>query len=467
MLQGTCFVLAALLVSGDTTPGFQFLGYGYDILYGNPRSTEGGGDPGFRTNVFDFTYTENTMTGDGKWQVPDKTTSQSKTGTCSLTQSSTMIYSGYDYQHAVSTGVSLNAGFMGLEFTLSTDFQKTENQTRSNTSVFAQVTAECAAYELTMHTYDHPPVDANFKLGVQYGLTEEYNEAMYMEFIQNFGTHVVTQLDVGGRWGWQMAFDRFNYVSMLDHSVDVNAGIEYAGQVKAGIHVSHSDKTSDYRSVVNTISNNKSFNIGGEFNADVNTWMKSVVANPQPISLTMQSLDTLMNPLYLPDLDSSSLSTKATNMQTAIAGYCSYVQKNQDSQISCEKPQPLPAPQPSAVADNAIKRMCVTNWGAYAMKFTLKDLTSDYAITKWTDWYDDGSTVCVDGNDIGAYQGDYIQCQVSAMAGATVDCYGADVVYDQRATKQANFVCRGTTLSVDCKFDSFEDYNGVAVSAVV
>jgi len=466
MLQGIYFVLAVLCASGQTTPGFQFIGYGYDVLYGNPRSTQGEGDPGFRTNIFDFTYEENAMTSDGKWKVPDKTTSQSKTGTCSLAQSETMIYSGYDYQHAVSNSVSLNAGFMGLEFTLSLDFKNTENATRSNTSVFAHVSAECAAYEITMHTYDHPPVDSNFAAGAKY-LSEDYDEEMYMEFLKNFGTHVVTRLTVGGRWGWQMSFDKFKYTNLLDHSVDIGAGIEYAGKIKAGIKFDHKEDTSNYMSVVHAISNNKSFNIGGTFDPDVEEWMKSVEANPQPTSLAMQSLDTLLNQLYLPDIDSSSLSKKATNMQTAIANYCLYIKKNSNSQISCEKPQPLPAPEPSPVADNAVRRICVENKGAYAMAFKLNDLSATYAVPASTGNYDNGSVECLDGSLVGAEIGDTLQCEVSVEAGDTVNCHGGDFVYDLRAKKQANFECTGTTTIVDCAFVSLSDDDTAVVSVLV
>jgi len=352
----TGIVTQVFVVSAQDTPGFQFLGYGYDILYGNPQSTQGNGDGGFRTNIFTFTHDEHQMTPDGKWSVPDKTTSQDFGQTCSATQSSQIIVSSYDYLHVVDNGISLNAGFDGIEFSLSLDFKNINSETRNKTSIFAHVDAQCAAYDLTLHTYDHPPLDPNFVAGVKY-LPLNYSEAEYMEFLRNFGTHVVTQLQVGGRWGWQMKFDRFSYTNMLDNSVDVELGIKYAGEVQAGFGFNHTDHMKDYMSVVNAISSNSTFNVGGKFTTNMSECMDSVKAEPMPTHLTLTSLDRLISPLYISDINADVLEAKAKAMKQALVSYCPYVQKNYNTSVTCKPAEPLPAPMPDPVATN--ERWCL------------------------------------------------------------------------------------------------------------
>jgi hypothetical protein len=453
-----CFVIAASsLVTAQDTPGFQFLGYGYDVLHGNPRSTQGDGDPGFRTNVFKFTHNDGQMTPDDKWQVPDKTTSQDFGRTCSATQNTRILDSAYDYQHTVKNGISLDVGFMGLEFSLSTDFKNVDNETRTNTSIFAQIDAKCVAYEITMHTFDHPTVDPNFIAGVN-SLPGHYDEKSYMAFLRSFGTHVVTQMQVGGQWGWQLTFDRFAYTNMLDNAVDVAAGIEYAGKVRAGIHFNHSSETTDFMSVVSSISKNSSFNVGGSFNPDMMEWMKSVKAQPMPTHLTLVSLDELFTPAYVPNCSAALLAARASAMRQAIQNYCPYVQKHVDPTAICKSAQPLPPPQPDPVEATAVRRLCVLNHGGYSMNFELHDLTSQYPVTATSGDYNLGQTDCLDGVRVGARRKDKLNCRANVIGGKSQDCTGGEFTYDPRAKQQANFQCDGTTYTIMCKFTGLSPY---------
>ena len=51
-------------------PNIDFLGAGYDVFLGNPRSRSR--DPGFRTNkVLALSYSRETLSADGSWLIPD------------------------------------------------------------------------------------------------------------------------------------------------------------------------------------------------------------------------------------------------------------------------------------------------------------------------------------------------------------------------------------------------------------
>jgi hypothetical protein len=50
-------------------PNIDFLGAGYDVFLGNPRSKSR--DPGFRGEILALSYAKETSSGDGKWLIPD------------------------------------------------------------------------------------------------------------------------------------------------------------------------------------------------------------------------------------------------------------------------------------------------------------------------------------------------------------------------------------------------------------
>lgn len=87
-LGSTVFLMTVFLITqGLATPATPpriplYIGKGYDILLGNPLSSEDV-DPGFRHEVFDFTFSKGETTEDGKYLLPDGI-SHRKTTACSF-----------------------------------------------------------------------------------------------------------------------------------------------------------------------------------------------------------------------------------------------------------------------------------------------------------------------------------------------------------------------------------------------
>lgn len=448
-------VLVGFCYAQDTsdTPGFQFLGFGYDSLLGNTLATTGLGDDGFRTNIFKFTHNEGQKTTDGKWDIPDKTTSQAFTA-CAQEEDMKIIDSLFAYTKTVEDTLDLDAGGAGVTAGFSVDSKNVEASTHNHTSIFAHISYVCAVYELTVHEYDSPALDENFVKGVQ-SLPTTYDEEAYMSFILEFGTHVVHSLKAGGRWGWQTEFKEDSFVSMLDYGVDVNLGLNYAGKIQAGIAFNHSADTSTINAVTSAIYKNSTFNIGGEFNPNPEQWMKNLQNNPMPVHLGLTSLDKFLTPLYLPDQD--DVDAKADGMRTALDSYCAYRQKNLDPDVSCEAPQPVPPPQPHPVADNAIRQVCVENEAGFVLYFMISDVDSSTGIEATSDRYPIGRRECVDAYLLHADRNDRVKCTVQAIAGKRQDCEGDQwYPYDQRAQLRAVYKCTGATLTYSCAFQGLE-----------
>ena len=75
-------VAGILLALGNATPTLPiFVARGYDALKGNPSTSSV--DPGFRSEIFKFTYEKGKTTQDGKYIIPDQAEVYDRTS-CSL-----------------------------------------------------------------------------------------------------------------------------------------------------------------------------------------------------------------------------------------------------------------------------------------------------------------------------------------------------------------------------------------------
>eukprot|EP00929_Paragymnodinium_shiwhaense_P056398 TRINITY_DN2821_c0_g1_i1.p1 TRINITY_DN2821_c0_g1~~TRINITY_DN2821_c0_g1_i1.p1 ORF type:complete len:501 (-),score=95.05 TRINITY_DN2821_c0_g1_i1:326-1756(-) len=445
------YVIAAPLLAGlrpsaaQDTPGFQFLGFGYDILTGNPRDTTGFGDRGFRTNIFDFTHSQGHKTPDGKWDVADKTTSQ-MISACSETQVSKIVNSAFSYKNVVSTDFSIDLELFDIAFDFSIDTKHVTDTTETHESIFAQITATCAVYELTMHLYDHPPFDPNFLAGASMlPSTVDEDEEAYMTFIARFGTHVVNQMTLGGRWGWSMEFKNHSFQSLLDDSVSIDLGLHYAGKIKAGFDVNHTTDTSMAYAVTRAISHNASFSTGGDFKTDPEEWKATVRNSPMPISMQLTPLYDFFTSQYMPNVQN------VTGKKEALKRYCPYKSKHFDPTVSCKAPQPIPLPQPHPVKTDAIHRVCVENAGGFALSWEL--LNQNRPVQAKSPTFAAGQYRCLDGIQAEAHDGDLLRCRVDIVAGRSgVPCAGGGYTFDHRSLLQANYRCSGGTFSVSCSF---------------
>merc|ERR1719420_1150289 len=104
------FVLLSLALGQKRdTPGFAFLGSGYDLVFGNPLATDGMGDPGYRQFIFDWKYTQKLGTSDLKYRLADKTHARTFDD-CTTTMDETMYNSAYGYKKLIDTAVGVNLG---------------------------------------------------------------------------------------------------------------------------------------------------------------------------------------------------------------------------------------------------------------------------------------------------------------------------------------------------------------------
>lgn len=331
----------------EMAKGFGFLGLGYDLLQGNPLDTSGEGDLGFRSPVFQLSTKGKKTTPDGKYLIPDHTRLLA-TPTCSMNQSNGTFNNTDQYRKSVNFSFGLNGSFHssdlipgieGASFNFNINTKNVKAHTADNEHMFVLESFVCTTYQLHVDAYDIPDFTKNFKIAVMM-MPTEYDEDNLMMFLSNFGTHIITDVGVGGRWGLQSSFKKSDVRNMQDKGLDFNIGASVAAKISAGFHISDASSTYAASQVSSITESQTNFNIGGNFSADPKEWHDSVISAPMPVTLRRMPIHMYLNTMFFPD--DADIKTKYNLLKQAEGKYCEYLRKTVDNSVSC--PQTVEAP---------------------------------------------------------------------------------------------------------------------------
>lgn len=248
-----------------------------------------------------------------------------------------------------------------------------------------------------------------------------------------------------------MMFKAKSYDALLDHHVDVTAGIGFtAGQSSGKLNITSSKDEKTMYAIGSAIAKNATFNTGGQFNPNPTVWMDTVKEDPMPVHMTLTSITTLFNTMNLPMETATNVAKKKANMEKAIMGWCDY-QMTQNPTFNCTPQAPIPWPTPAPIDPMAIRRLCVQNEGGFQAKF---HMVTKSGISANSGSFNLGETECIDGSDVDAKMGDTLGCEVHAVAGNSVMCGKPWKQYSSQSNLQSNYKCSGSTIDFTCDFVS-------------
>merc|ERR1711874_794520 len=146
-------------------------------------------------------------------------------------------------------GVSIDSVVPQGTFHFSSDWKHVKHTTDDQQNIHIMVSATCASYRLTMHSYDAPKVSKNFAAGIQFlpanFVENTTSEHAYMSFINRFGTHYINQMTLGGRWGFQAMISASNYKKLLNDDVNIDIGISGVANKSVGFNFGLNSSTYD------------------------------------------------------------------------------------------------------------------------------------------------------------------------------------------------------------------------------
>lgn len=106
----------------------EYLGAGYNIIFGNPLSTREI-DPGYKDfNAFEYHYQDSildSLTTDADYFVPDHVNLKTKTA-CDISFSSQEMSTMTDYQESLDVSLSVSYKGVGSKFSGNAEYKQTE-----------------------------------------------------------------------------------------------------------------------------------------------------------------------------------------------------------------------------------------------------------------------------------------------------------------------------------------------------
>jgi hypothetical protein len=247
----------------------------------------------------------------------------------------------HSYQSSLDQQVKVSVSGWGARFSASVDYKSLENETSSQQSVLVQSSAQCEVYAATLNLNDAPSLSSDF-LALAAALPAEYDKEAYLTLLSQYGTHVVTGLHLGGRFGQHSSFTVDSYTQMEEENVNIEVA---AGFSAWGASADASSMTDDEKKTADTFNQKKTtsgvFTVGGQYNHDAEKWIPTVRALPMPVTIELMQLDSLFDSLYMP----ASSAAKQENTQRALLEYCTDLE-SQGTVSSCTVPGPdSPVPE--------------------------------------------------------------------------------------------------------------------------
>ena len=187
-----------LILDGTKMNNIGYLFRGYNLLKGNPLTPERTFDPGFQQMIFDATYNDNKKTADDRYEIPDNVQVTKKIA-CKAEFSSETVMTLAEYQKSLMAKASVEGSakikVVDAAFSASIEYNRVRKTIESNTRSIIKSEASCTVYEGMMNAGAPPKFTKNFLAFVdRLQQTKDYGR-----FIDTFGTHYISSLDMGAR----------------------------------------------------------------------------------------------------------------------------------------------------------------------------------------------------------------------------------------------------------------------------
>ena len=314
-------------------PNVDYLSSGYNVYYGNPRSTQSGSDPGFKQKIFDFDYNEQLTTDDLRYLVPDGTSFKKDDG-CKLDFSSEIISGTSSYykslnEEASSQTYEKDDRFQSA-FSASPDYQRIDKGSSQFKNKYLQSKAECSVYAGNVMAYTLPKFDVNFENAVL-SLQEDYetNEDKYLTFIEFFGTHYVLDVKMGSKFGFISEFSEEGWWGLTSTNSKIEQAASSSSLKQSGSNSTLTEEQQEAAESFNSKRRSYSiFTLGSQppSSGKVEDWASSSFSEPMPIRYNLRVISELITSKNFPIVKNTSQIRE--NIDKALGNYCNHLKQN-------------------------------------------------------------------------------------------------------------------------------------------
>ena len=221
--------------------GVDYLGLGYDIVFGNPIGDPILQiDPGFKGPAALLMWSEGNPTRDAQYLAPVGGYAYPETS-CYMASSSQEISSMADYSQSLAVDASVEASVSGGvggiakatgSFSASTAYKEASQTISEKKSTIYLMTSYCLNYVVSfsdLDTAEETPVrdlsDSCSSLPTVKDKSEinEMNFKQWSDFFSAFGTHYVHKVHMGGKMVNQITIDEDSMTELKQKGLDVKA----------------------------------------------------------------------------------------------------------------------------------------------------------------------------------------------------------------------------------------------------
>ena len=219
--------------------------------------------------------------------------------------------------------VSADFSGWGASFSASSDYKEVHENSVSHLYRYVSSHANCEAYVASVQI-NTMPLSHAFKKAVHDLPSESTNLEDYKDFIQHWGTHTVTTLTMGGRYGVQSSVTNDDYTSMASTGLDIKAAAKYSGIVSLNSDAATSSQKEQAEQFESYRTDYQIYQIGGKppLNETTSTfeWAQTVKSNPLPLLYTLFPLTDYLTSQYFPN--DKDISKKQSKLHEATTEYC-------------------------------------------------------------------------------------------------------------------------------------------------
>jgi len=310
----------------------DYLFRGYNIFLADPTPKDGEIDPGFEAHVFRATWDQKKESTDGRFVTPDGYR-LTMVESCSMSMKSTVITGETSFQNTFSAEVGVEGTIKGIKFSASKSFKNIYEETNKNQKTFIYSRADCRVYNGEMDPYIPPKFDLSFLEAINQlsrGKSSfQQDPNRYWNFINNFGTHYMYEVNMGSRMGAVSKTSTKEVEKMMTNEVafEGSVGVEDVLEVKNKI----SNKTQVKSKFFSKMEDIKAFSIGAKPDADLNpnTWARQSILEPMPITYKVRPIIDILFQSENIDFklrsqldENTDLNFVTNNLKLAYDNYC-------------------------------------------------------------------------------------------------------------------------------------------------
>jgi hypothetical protein len=293
--------LASSSVVPDNPRGILFpqiysaLGRCYDILQLDPFNISGSAKT---TGVFNFYPGEAFPAmdeGETIWIPRGTRYIPGSRGSLQASTQTSILYTERDVQKLFAStlgGVAMQLLGAVLPFSLSASYRTFRQERKTEKSIYAFTKAEYVHYALKIPWESAPGLHLNemFRDAVaQLPLTATDD---YFNLIENFGTHVSTQVEFGGLVHHRFRLSQSVYAAATERGANVAIEAQKIFQAK----YANEQKSSTFQEIADS-SDALDF-CGGIAKANIHDWFDTIKGDPAPIHLALMPLHELLDKIF-------------------------------------------------------------------------------------------------------------------------------------------------------------------------